>query len=129
NVGQVWANGGATIPDAEPTPECHRPGQIAAVLPAATTIGSATLTVTYNGVASNAFAFAVVPTALGINTYFTNSGVATDAVSYAVITYNNSGAPGQTIIDKVKLHLAQAIEESGAMVTSGDLPSVWGQDA
>ncbi len=74
------------------------PGQIAAVLPAATPVGSAILTVTYNGVASNAFAFTVVPTALGINTYFTNSGVATDAVSYAVLTYNNSGAPGQNIV-------------------------------
>ena len=34
-----------------------------------------------------------------------------------------------TIIEKVKLHLKQAIEESGAIVTSGDLPSVHGQDA
>ncbi len=74
------------------------PGQIAAVLPAATLVGSATLTVTYDGVASNAFSFAVVPTALGINTYYTNSGVATDAASYAVLTYNNSGAPGQNIV-------------------------------
>ncbi len=74
------------------------PGQIAAVMPAATPVGSATLTVTYNSVASNTFAFAVVPTALGINTYYTNSGVATDAVSYAVLTYNNSGAPGQNIV-------------------------------
>lgn len=74
------------------------PTQLAAVLPASTPVGSGTLTVTYNGVASNAAPIQVVPTALGINTFYTNSGVATDAVTGAVLTYTNSGKPGETIV-------------------------------
>lgn len=74
------------------------PGQIAAVLPASTPVGTGTLTVTYNGTASNAAAILVVPTALGINTFYTNSGVATDAASGALLTYTNSGAPGENIV-------------------------------
>jgi PAS domain S-box-containing protein len=54
-----------------------------------------------------------------------------------LLSYTEAGADRQEdecidlnmIIEKVKLHLAQAIEESGAIVTSGDLPSVRGQDA
>jgi PAS domain S-box-containing protein len=54
-----------------------------------------------------------------------------------LLSYTEAGADRQedecidlnTIIEKVKLHLKQAIEESGAIVTSGDLPSVRGQDA
>jgi len=74
------------------------PGQIAAVLPASTPVGSGTLTVTYNGTASNAAPIVVVPTALGINTYYTNSGVATDAATGAILTYTNSGTPGENIV-------------------------------
>ena len=74
------------------------PSQIAAVLPASTPVGTGTLTVTYKGVASNAATILVVPTALGINSYYTNSGVATDAVSGALLTYTNSGTPGQNIV-------------------------------
>jgi uncharacterized protein (TIGR03437 family) len=74
------------------------PGQIAAVLPASTPVGTGTLTVTYKGVASSAFPILVVPAALGINTFYTNSGVATDASTYAVLTYTNSGTPGQSIV-------------------------------
>jgi uncharacterized protein (TIGR03437 family) len=74
------------------------PSQIGAVLPASTPVGTGTLTVTYKGVASNAGSILVVPAALGINSYYTNSGVATDAVSGAVLTYTNSGTPGQNIV-------------------------------
>jgi uncharacterized protein (TIGR03437 family) len=74
------------------------PTQIAGVLPAATPIGSGTLTVTYKGVASNAAPIEVVPSALGINTYYANTGVATDGRTGALITYTNSGTPGQTIV-------------------------------
>jgi uncharacterized protein (TIGR03437 family) len=73
------------------------PKQLAAVLPASTPVGTGTLTVTYNGVASNAAPIQVVPSALGINTYYTNSGVATDASTGALLTYTNSGKPDQTI--------------------------------
>jgi uncharacterized protein (TIGR03437 family) len=73
------------------------PTQLAAVLPAGTPVGNGTLTVTYKGVASNAASIQVVPTALGINIYNTNTAVATDAVSGALLTYLNSGTPGQTI--------------------------------
>ena len=74
------------------------PSQIAAVLPASTPVGTGTLTVTYKGVASNAGSILVVPAALGINSYYTNSGVATDAVTGALLTYTNSGTPGQNIV-------------------------------
>src|SRR5579871_5572463 len=74
------------------------PTQIAGVLPASTPVGTGTLTVTYKGVASNAATLVVVPAALGINTYYTNNGVATDAASYALLTYANSGTPGENIV-------------------------------
>ena len=74
------------------------PTQLAAVLPAGTPVGNGTLEVTYKGVVSNAAAIQVVPAALGINIYNTNTGVATDGVSGALLTYLNSGTPGQTIV-------------------------------
>jgi hypothetical protein len=40
----------------------------------------------------------VVPSALGINTYNTNSAVATDAATGALLTYTNSGTPGETLV-------------------------------
>lgn len=76
------------------------PTQIAAVLPADTPIGTGTLTVTYNGSASNAFPIQVVPSALGLDTYYgTGSGLitATDATSGVLFNYTNSASPGQTI--------------------------------
>ena len=73
------------------------PDQIAAELPANTPIGTGTLTVTYRGVASNAEPLVVVPSALGINTFYTNSAVATDAFTGALITYTNSATPNQLL--------------------------------
>jgi uncharacterized protein (TIGR03437 family) len=74
------------------------PGQLAAVMPANTPVGTGTITVTYNGKVSAAAPINVVASAVGINTYGANSGVATDAVTGSVLTYSNSGAPGQTIV-------------------------------
>ncbi len=82
--------------------------QIAAVLPAATPVGTGTLTVTYNGVSAEA-SIQVVASAVGINQYNqipiplgkfnpnVDLGVATDAITGALISFTNSGAPGQII--------------------------------
>ncbi len=72
------------------------PKQLAAVLPAATPIGSGLLTVTYNSVISN-FPIQVVPTAYGFDVY-NGAAVATDATTGGLITYTNSARPGQTLI-------------------------------
>ena len=73
------------------------PTQLASVLPAATPVGTGTLTVTYRGATSAPATIQVVPSALGINTYNTNTGVATDAFKGALLGFTNSGSPGQTI--------------------------------
>jgi uncharacterized protein (TIGR03437 family) len=75
-------------------------GQIAAVLPASTPVGTGTLTVTYNGLTSAAATLQVVPSALGFDTLsgLTNgTGVATDLTG-ALITFTNSASPGQFIV-------------------------------
>lgn len=74
------------------------PTQLAAVLPAATPVGFGTLTVTHNGLTSAPAPIQVVPSAVGINSYSNNLGVATDAVSGALLTFANSGSPGQIIV-------------------------------
>ncbi len=74
------------------------PAQLAAVLPASTPVGAGTLTVTYRGNTSAPVPIQVVPSALGINTYSNGVGVATDATTFAVLGYTNSGSPGQTIV-------------------------------
>jgi uncharacterized protein (TIGR03437 family) len=74
--------------------------QIAAVLPSGTPTGTGTITVTYNSTASNAASILVVPSALGLDTYYgsgTGLGVATD-LSYNVFNYTNAAKPGQNII-------------------------------
>jgi len=73
------------------------PAQIAAVLPAATPVGTGTLTVTHNGTPSSNAAIHVVPSAPGITTY-QGSGVAQDASTFALIGYTNSAKPGDTIL-------------------------------
>jgi uncharacterized protein (TIGR03437 family) len=90
--------GGTTV---SPAMYYATPTQIAAVLPSNTPAGSATITVTYNGTASNAFSFQVVPFALGINTYYGTGGglvLATDNATGSIITYTNSAKPGETIV-------------------------------
>jgi uncharacterized protein (TIGR03437 family) len=74
------------------------PTQLAAVLPAATPVGFGTITVTYNGQTSQPAPMKVVPTALGINYYYGNVGVATDNTTGALLTYTNTGVPGETIV-------------------------------
>ena len=74
------------------------PTQLAAVLPANTPVGAGTLRVTHGSATSDGIAIQVVPAAVGINTYDLNTGVATDAVTGAVLTLTNSGSPGQTIV-------------------------------
>lgn len=74
------------------------PTQIAAVLPADTPIGDGTLTVTYKGVTTAAAPLHVVPSAVGINVYNGSIGVATDALTGALLTYTNSGTPGENVV-------------------------------
>ena len=114
------------------------PTQIAAVLPAATPLGSGTLKVTYNGVAGNAFPIQVVPSAFGLDTYFgTGNGLvtATDAVSGALIGYTNSASPGQIVTlwgtglganpqdsDTVFTNTPHAVNQSSVQVYFGGVP-------
>lgn len=77
------------------------PIQAALVLPAVVKTGTATITVSYNGQTSNAFQFQVVPSALGLGTYYgTANGLitATNAETGALFGYTNSAEPGQTIV-------------------------------
>ncbi|HEY4359445.1 MAG TPA: hypothetical protein VGN17_00665 [Bryobacteraceae bacterium] len=73
------------------------PGQVAAVLPAATPAGTGTLTVTYRGSPSPPAPILVVPAVVGINSYYGSLGVATDA-NGNLLTFTSSGSPGQTIV-------------------------------
>ncbi|HTQ54887.1 MAG TPA: hypothetical protein VMI94_10525 [Bryobacteraceae bacterium] len=77
------------------------PTAIAAVMPAGTPSGNGTLTVTYKGTPSNAFPIQVVPSAMGLDTYYgTGSGliVATSPTTGALYNYTNSATPGETIV-------------------------------
>jgi uncharacterized protein (TIGR03437 family) len=76
--------------------------QLAAVLPSSTPVGTGMITVNYNG--GNASSpIVVVPSALGFITYSAGSGGVglgnvTNNSTGAVFTYNNSTAPGDTIV-------------------------------
>jgi uncharacterized protein (TIGR03437 family) len=74
------------------------PTQVAAVLPAATPVGIGTLTLIHNGVASAPAPIEVTPSAVGINSYSGSQGVVTDAATGALLTYANSGQPGQAVV-------------------------------
>ena len=83
--------------------------QLAAVLPAATPVGTGALTVNYRGANSAPAPIQVVASAVGINEYNqipiplgvlntnVDLGVATDASSGALLSFTNSGLPGQII--------------------------------
>ena len=95
---QVKASDGTTY-----TPGIYyaTPTQIAAVLPSKVGTGAATITVTYKNQTSNSFQFQVVPTALGLSTYFgTGTGLilAVNAANGTIYTYTNSAKPGDTIL-------------------------------
>ncbi|HYM06729.1 MAG TPA: hypothetical protein VEU11_09230 [Terriglobales bacterium] len=114
------------------------PTVIAAVLPASTPTGTGTLTVTYNGTASNAFSIQVVPSALGLDTYYGNgSGLVTmtDAKSGSLINYTNSASPGQIVTlwgtglgadpadsDTVFTTTPHAVNQSSVQVYFGGVP-------
>jgi uncharacterized protein (TIGR03437 family) len=85
------------------------PTQLAAVLPAATPVGTGTFTVNYRGTNSAPAPIQVVASAVGINEYnqipiplgvlntVIDLGVATDAFSGALLSFTHSGAPGEII--------------------------------
>ncbi len=73
------------------------PTQIDAVLPGATPVGNATVTVTNNGVVSTAFQINVVQSAFGILSYNGSFAAAYDA-NNNIITANNAANPGQAIV-------------------------------
>lgn len=77
------------------------PTQVAAVLPSTTPVGSGTITLTYNGQASQPIPIQVTPSAFGLGTLNqagTGGILATDYPNYNLITPTASAAPGQTII-------------------------------
>jgi uncharacterized protein (TIGR03437 family) len=76
------------------------PVQIAGVLPAATPTGAGTITVTYNGTASNQFAIQVIPSGVGLDTYFGSGNgliTMTDAHTAVLHDYTNSAATGEKV--------------------------------
>ena len=90
--------GGATV-----TPGLYYalPAQLAAVLPANTPTGTASVTVGLSGTPSAAFQFQVVPAAPGLDTYWGTGGgliTATDNQTGALITFTNSATPMETIV-------------------------------
>jgi uncharacterized protein (TIGR03437 family) len=88
---------GATVTEA--IPYYVSPGQIAAILPSATPLGAATMTVTYNGQTSPPFALTIVQSAFGILTLGGN-GLGTAAVydlDYNYITPTHAANPGQIV--------------------------------
>ena len=73
------------------------PKQIAAVMPANAPIGAANLTVTYNGTTSAPFQIHIVSSAVGINRYDGNVGVATDSITNALISFTSPAKPGEIL--------------------------------
>jgi uncharacterized protein (TIGR03437 family) len=77
------------------------PTQLAAVLPASTPAGTASVIVTLSGTPSASFQFQVAPAAPGLDTYYGTGGgliTATDSVTGALINFTSSATPGQTIV-------------------------------
>lgn len=86
------------------------PTQLAAVLPAATPVGTGTLTVNYRGTNSPPAPILVVASAVGINEFnqiptpggvlntVIDLGVATDNTTGALLTFTNSGTPGEIVV-------------------------------
>jgi uncharacterized protein (TIGR03437 family) len=77
------------------------PTQLAVVLPSSTPAGFGTITVTYNQATSATAPITVLSSALGLDTlygYEIGLAVATNGATGAVYNYNNSAAPGDTIV-------------------------------
>ena len=73
------------------------PGQLAAVLPAATPPGNGVIMVTYRGATSAPAPILVLASAVGINTFGINTAVATDNGTGAIITTTNSAAQNEVL--------------------------------
>jgi uncharacterized protein (TIGR03437 family) len=73
------------------------PTQVAAVLPGATPLGNATITVANNGGTSAAFPIVVVQSAFGILSYNGSLAAAYDA-NNAILTTTNAANPNQVIV-------------------------------
>jgi uncharacterized protein (TIGR03437 family) len=126
--------GGSTV-----TPALYYalPTQLAAVLPASTPVGTASLIVTVSGTPSPAFQFQVVAAAPGLDTYWGTGGgmiTATDNATGAVIDYTNSARPMETIVlwgsglgadpadsDSVYASSPHSINQSSTQVYIGDV--------
>jgi uncharacterized protein (TIGR03437 family) len=83
----------------EAIPYYVSPGQIGAILPSATPVGSGTMTLTYNGQTSAAFPLTVVQSAFGILTLGGN-GLGAAAVydlNYNYVTPTSAANPGQIV--------------------------------
>ena len=83
----------------EAIPYYVSPGQIAAILPSATPVGTGNLTVTYNGQTSASFALTVSQSAFGILTLGGN-GLGNAAVmdlNYTLLSPTNAPNPGQIV--------------------------------
>jgi uncharacterized protein (TIGR03437 family) len=77
------------------------PTQLAAVLPANTPTGTASVIVTVDETPSPAFQFQVLAAAPGLDTYYGTGGgmvTATDNKTGALIDFTHSATPGQTIV-------------------------------
>jgi uncharacterized protein (TIGR03437 family) len=99
-------------------------GQIAAVLPSSTPIGTASLVVTYNGQSSAATLFSVVPSSFGVftlNSAGTGPGIITDASKKVngidtVVTHTTAMNPGDVgIIWGTGLGPVSGDESAGAL--------------
>ena len=98
----VVVNGVTTHPALYYTSPC----QLAAVLPAATPPGTGSLTVNYRGAISAPATILVVASAVGLGSFSqlgifnsnANIGIATDNTTGALLTFTNSGVPGETIV-------------------------------
>lgn len=107
-AGIPTTSAGATFTVADSSGKTYNPGiyyaapsQAALVLPAKVAIGNATITVSYNGQTSNSFQFQVVPSALGLDTYYgTGSGLvaAINSANGDLYSYTSSASPGETIL-------------------------------
>jgi len=75
-------------------------GQLAAIMPSATPVGTGTLTVTYNGAISATQAVTVVPSSFGIysvNQGGTGAGIITNT-NFQTVGFNSSANPGEAYI-------------------------------
>lgn len=74
-------------------------GQINAVLPSNTPVGSATITVTYNGATSAAFAFTVVKSNFGFFAFGSGPAITQDfSNAYSLNSLTATAKPGDTLI-------------------------------